>query len=98
MNLRPFYVMPPIRGDGVCRPLPKAGAWSEAEAVQAAIELNDGVGRIRTGQLTPDPIRDCGGGESSEPHPVEESSELTSRMRKGVSFLRKAVSGSTEDQ
>ena len=36
----------PIRSDGVCWPLPWAGAWSEAEVVQAAAELNDGVETI----------------------------------------------------
>jgi hypothetical protein len=33
----------PVRSDGVCWPLPWAGAWSEAEVVRAAAELNDGV-------------------------------------------------------
>ncbi len=33
----------PVLGDGVCWPLPWAGAWSEAEVVRAAAELNDGV-------------------------------------------------------
>ena len=33
----------PVAGQGVCWPLPWAGAWSEAEVVQAAAELNDGV-------------------------------------------------------
>ncbi len=33
----------PVASDGVCWPLPWAGAWSEAEVVRAAAELNDGV-------------------------------------------------------
>lgn len=36
----------PVRSDGVCWPLPWAGAWSEAEVVRAAAELNDGVGTV----------------------------------------------------
>lgn len=36
----------PVVGQGVCWPLPWAGAWSEAEVVQAAAELNDGVETI----------------------------------------------------
>ncbi len=33
----------PLRSDGVCWPLPWAGTWSEADVVQGAVELNDGV-------------------------------------------------------
>jgi len=36
----------PVLGDGVCWPLPWAGAWSEAEVARGAAELNDGVGTI----------------------------------------------------
>jgi len=36
----------PVASDGVCWPLPWAGAWSEAEVVNAAAELNDGVEAI----------------------------------------------------
>ena len=36
----------PVASDGVCWPLPWAGAWSEAEVVQAAAVLNDGVDTI----------------------------------------------------
>ncbi len=36
----------PVAGDGVCWPLPWAGAWSESEVVRAAAELNDGIETI----------------------------------------------------
>ena len=36
----------PVASDGVCWPLPWAGTWSEAEVVQAAAVLNDGVDTI----------------------------------------------------
>ncbi len=36
----------PVASDGVCWPLPWAGAWSEAEVVKAAAALNDGVETI----------------------------------------------------
>ena len=43
-----FYICfrRPVAKDGVCWPLPWAGTWSEAEVVQAAAELNDGVETI----------------------------------------------------
>jgi len=40
----------PVLSDGVCWPLPWAGAWSEAEVVRGAAELNDGVGTIAVPQ------------------------------------------------
>jgi hypothetical protein len=33
----------PMPGDGVCWPLPWAGTWPEADVVEGAAELNDGV-------------------------------------------------------
>lgn len=36
----------PMPGDSVCWPLPWAGTWSEADVVEAAAELNDGVDTV----------------------------------------------------